>query len=410
MQTGMVICGAIGLDTDLSFAYQLFALLACILVAARISLRFQVPAVSVRRHLPRYATAGEPFEYSITVINEGERVERDLDITDNPRVVPPEFEQFQRSREPGEETRNAYDRWIGFHRFIWLQRLNTGITISKSKLPDVRIKSSATATMKATPLRRGKVQFESTTILHPDPLSLNYGVIDLDNREQLIVLPRRYPVARRFESSGQRHFESGGVNSTWSIGESEEFVALRDYRDGDALRKIHWPSTARSGLPVVREYQDEYFVRQMLVVDTCQADPNVFEDTITVAASLLGASDDKPGAMDLCFMTDRPEFVTAGPGHAQTSLQLEALALLTASKATPDMLIQPLADRSSMISRCLLVFAGIDAARLELLEAVENCGVRVEVFVVTDAPDSTLLRDDFHILEPGRIRDDLAKL
>ena len=51
-----------------------------------------------------------------------------------------------------------------------------------------------------------------------------------------------------------------------------------------------------------------------------------------------------------------------------------------------------------------------DAARLELLEAIENCGVRVEVFVVTDAPDSTLLRDDFHILEPGRIRDDLAKL
>ncbi len=146
------------------------------------------------------------------------------------------------------------------------------------------------------------------------------------------------------------------------------------------------------------------------VLGTCQADPNVFEDTITVAASLLGASDDKPGAMDLCFMTDRPEFVTAGPGHAQTSLQLEALALLTASKATPDMLIQPLADRSSMISRCLLVFAGIDAARLELLEAIENCGVRVEVFVVTDAPGSTLLRDDFHILEPGRIRDDLAKL
>ena len=47
MQTGMVICGAIGLDTDLSFAYQLFALLACILVAARISLRFQVPTVAM---------------------------------------------------------------------------------------------------------------------------------------------------------------------------------------------------------------------------------------------------------------------------------------------------------------------------------------------------------------------------
>ena len=129
MQTGTFICGAVGLDTDLTYVYQLFALLLCILISSRISLRFMIPQVSIRRRLPRYATAGEPFEYYITVINEGDRVERDLTIMDNPLVVPPTYEQFTRSREPGEETRNAWDRWIGFHRFIWLQRLNTGINI-----------------------------------------------------------------------------------------------------------------------------------------------------------------------------------------------------------------------------------------------------------------------------------------
>ena len=103
MQTGTVICGAVGLDTDLSFAYQLFALMVCVLIASRLTLRFQVPEISLRRQLPRHATAGEPFEYSIRIINEGHRVERDLGITDNPKVVPPNFEQFQRSKEPGEE-------------------------------------------------------------------------------------------------------------------------------------------------------------------------------------------------------------------------------------------------------------------------------------------------------------------
>nr|MCS5575071.1 hypothetical protein [Pseudomonadales bacterium] len=39
MQTGTVICGAVGLDTDLSFAYQLFALMVCVLIASRLTLR-----------------------------------------------------------------------------------------------------------------------------------------------------------------------------------------------------------------------------------------------------------------------------------------------------------------------------------------------------------------------------------
>ena len=67
MLTGMIICGVVGLDTDLSFAYQLFALIACIFITARISLRFQKPDVSIKRHLPRYATAGEPLKYVINV-------------------------------------------------------------------------------------------------------------------------------------------------------------------------------------------------------------------------------------------------------------------------------------------------------------------------------------------------------
>ena len=153
MQTGMVICGAVGLDTDLTLVYQLFALMLCIIVFSRLSLRVQQPNVSVRRQLPRYATAGEAFEYTVSVINDGERVERDLKLVDNPKIVPPDLDQFLRMREPGEETRNAYDRWIGFHRFIWLQRYNTGINIKTADVPDVDLRTSANSTVSAMPVR-----------------------------------------------------------------------------------------------------------------------------------------------------------------------------------------------------------------------------------------------------------------
>ena len=38
--------------------------------------------------------------------------------------------------------------------------------------------------------------------------------------------------------------------------------------EGDPLRKIHWRSWARRGKPVVKEYQEEYFSRIALVLDT----------------------------------------------------------------------------------------------------------------------------------------------
>ena len=410
MQTATVICGAVGLDTDLTFVYQLFALMICILLASRLSLRFLIPDVSVRRQLPRYATAGEPFEYFITVINEGDRVEKDLGITDNPKVVPPNFEQFQRSKEPGEETRNAYDRWIGFHRFVWLQRLNTGMTIKNSQVPDVNIKGSSSATMQATPLRRGPVYFESTTILHPDPLALNYGLIEFDNREQIIVLPKRYPVSKRFEFQGGRNFQPGGVNSTWSIGESDEFVSLRDYRDGDPIRKIHWASTAKRDKPVVKEFQDEFFVRQTLVVDTFEQKPEVFEEVVSVAASLLTAFKDADGLMDLCFMSDRPEILTAGRGYAQTSQQLEALALIKETSAAPDELSEMLSERSRLMSGCLMVFAGMDSRRLQLIKTVEDRGVPTAIFVVKYEDDQTPMRGDFHVFEMGKVEAGMAGL
>ncbi len=410
LQTGTVICGAVGLDTDLSFAYQLFALLVCILIYSRLSLKFLVPEVSIRRHLPRYATAGEDFEYYISVFNDGDRVERDLRVVDNPKIVPPDLAQFQRMREPGEETRNAYDRWLGFHRFVWLQKLNTGISLKTADVPDIDLKGHADATVGATPLRRGPVYFESTTILHPDPLGLNFGTIELDNRETLTVLPRRYAVSRRFEFQGGRHFQPGGVNSTWSIGESDEFVSLRDYRDGDPIRKIHWASSAKREKPVVKEFQDEFFVRQALVIDSFSQTDAIFEEVISVSASLLTNMENMDGLMDLCLMTSHPEVITAGRGYAQTSQQLEALATIEQSDGSMEEFKELLSERARLMSGCLFVFGEMDNDREQLIQSVEARGVPTAVFVVTPENDTKSYPQHYHLLPMPDVETALGEL
>jgi uncharacterized protein (DUF58 family) len=54
-------------------------------------------------------------------------------------------------------------------------------------------------------------------------------------------------------------YQQGGVALASNVGQSDEFVALRDYRQGDPLRHIHWRSWARAGKPVVKEFEDEFF-------------------------------------------------------------------------------------------------------------------------------------------------------
>ncbi|MFT7131595.1 MAG: hypothetical protein ACI81O_000301, partial [Cyclobacteriaceae bacterium] len=129
VQTGLIISAALGVDTNLNLIYQLFALLACLLIVSRLALRLHPPNVSISRHLPRFATDGQAFDYTLKVTNLGQRVETDLQVVDTLVIKAPSRDEFQQLAEPGEETRNAYDRTIGFHRFMWLLRRKTGITL-----------------------------------------------------------------------------------------------------------------------------------------------------------------------------------------------------------------------------------------------------------------------------------------
>ena len=46
---------------------------------------------------------------------------------------------------------------------------------------------------------------------------------------------------------GAMKYQQGGVAMASSVGQSDEFVSLRDYRPGDPLQRVHWKSFARAG-------------------------------------------------------------------------------------------------------------------------------------------------------------------
>ena len=91
---------------------------------------------------------------------------------------------------------------------------------------------------------------------------------------------------------GAMRYQEGGVALAANVGSSEEFVSLRDYRHGDPLRHIHWRSWAKTGRPIVKEFEDEFFVRHALVLDTFDEEPNseVLEEYRAAAAQFIHAA------------------------------------------------------------------------------------------------------------------------
>jgi uncharacterized protein (DUF58 family) len=76
-------------------------------------------------------------------------------------------------------------------------------------------------------------------------------------------------------------------------GVGPEYLGVREYRTGDSMRHVHWPSTARHGQLMVREFEREHTRRVAVVLDTSSDagdGPTPLDRACSVAASLAFAA------------------------------------------------------------------------------------------------------------------------
>jgi uncharacterized protein DUF58 len=212
---------------------------------------------------------------------------------------------------------------------------------------------------------------------------------------------------------GARKYQRGGVALASSVGDSEEFAGLRDYRPGDALRRVHWRSAARVGRPVVKEYQDEFFVRHALVLDTFaeRAEGDVFEEAVSVAASVACSIQTEDSLLDLLFVGPETYCFTAGRGLGHTDRMLEVLAGVRPCRDKPfHALHGAVLERHAALSGCIAVLLAWDQPRQDFVRQLRALGVPTRAFVVSEAaapPAGT--GDEVHRLEVGRIAEGLAQ-
>jgi len=100
---------------------------------------------------------------------------------------------------------------------------------------------------------RGLFELDQLAVVGRDPLGLFERRRRLELRQTILVYPQAEELFRS-PWSGLNPARGLGQSSTESKGRSALTLGVREYRAGDPLRFIHWPTSARRGRLVVREF------------------------------------------------------------------------------------------------------------------------------------------------------------
>jgi uncharacterized protein (DUF58 family) len=115
-----------------------------------------------------------------------------------------------------------------------------------------------------TPRMRGSYSIGPLELTHTDPFGAVRRRVHVPGASHLLVLPN-FEEVTMLPSGVQR---VGVVRHSPLVGQGDEFYALRAYEEGDDLRKIHWPTSAKIGELVVRQEELLAEPRALIVLDT----------------------------------------------------------------------------------------------------------------------------------------------
>jgi uncharacterized protein (DUF58 family) len=135
--------------------------------------------------------------------------------------------------------------------------------------------------------RRGRHRLSGFRLSTKFPFGLIQKSRDVADPLDLLI----YPALVKVPEALLRGFPArAGVGRVKSRARSGDFFGLRDFRPGDEPRDIHWRTTARRGIPFVRESEDDEGLEATVVFDNAAvsgaAGPELFERAVSMAASV----------------------------------------------------------------------------------------------------------------------------
>lgn len=338
--------------------YQVFCALFALLCLDRLAGFLLRPTLAIRGVFPAQAIAGQVVTGRYEVVNRGKRT--------------------------------AYDLGLRFFRLPHSFEAPDAETTLGQLLPG----QQRSAAVRLRPHRRGRYALPPPRAYSTFPFNLTRDGRSQAEAPRVLVVPHFHPLAGLDVPIGTR-YQPGGIALTSNIGESPEYIGNREYVPGDPARRIDHRSWARLARPVVREYQEEYYCRVALVLDTFvppgrKAGRDGFADleaAISLSAAIADALARGEYLIDLFAAGPELYVFRAGRHTAHFENILEIVACVEACRSNPFETIAPaLADELANISTMIGVLLDWDASRRQLARAAVERGCSVKLLIVRDGP------------------------
>ena len=140
---------------------------------------------------------------------------------------------------------------------------------------------------------RGRYPYRFARAVLEDPFGLQRAEVDLGAGGALLVYPRLVDLDRIFSDAGAQ--TPDGKRLLLRRPSGFDLHSVREYEQGESLRKVHWRSTARRGQLMVKELEDAPRDEVAVVLDadascvTGTPPDSSFDVQVRAAGSILRA-------------------------------------------------------------------------------------------------------------------------
>lgn len=267
--------------------------------------------------------------------------------------------------------------------------------------------------------QRGRFVLGPVTLTSGDPLGIFRFTRPLAETTTLVVAPATVPVPGFTPPTG--YLPGGEAMHRRTPYITASVSGVRDYDPGDSFNRIHWPSTARTGRLISKEFELDPQADLWLFLDMDRAvqaaapwtpkapeplawatrrkesrlelPPSTVEYGVTIAASLAQHFLQMDREVGFLSYPQRREFIQPDRGERQLTRLLEVLAVMQAEGAVP--LAQVLATDGAHLARhatLIVITASTDTKWITALRGLRARGVQgVGVFIAAStfgpAPD-----------------------
>lgn len=303
-----LLVGFAAINSGSNLLHVLFGAQMALIIGSGVLSEGTVRKANARRFVVGSLHAGTPAPMHVEIENTGDRRELlsvSVEDDDREHARPTLRERWFRRTPEGEPTPHA-------------------APVFAVRVPAAHsVRQSTTVVMP----RRGRHRLPRAVVATRFPFGLFVKRRELGEPEEVIVFPAVHPLPRRASPVHRPPEQRSEGEHTGRVARVGEFFGLREYREGDDPRRIHWPHAARFAEPVMREHEAHGDTELVLSLAPGRTGDPAFEREVERIASIAVAELTRPGTA-VGLRVDGVLVLPPASGVTQRLRLLERLALV----------------------------------------------------------------------------------